>query len=380
MNSFTMAAQSCDTLTDNGAITHSTSGSACVDLFGNIGSMRNRSEGEIISMFSKALGENPLDALKILFWSRDIRGGAGERKTPQILLKWLAESYPTFVVKNINLIPYYGRWDDLFCLFGTECQDSALVLIEKALEAGDALCAKWMPRVGSSKAPIAYIIRQYLGLSQKQYRQLLVSLSKTVEQQMCKRDWSTIQYAQVPSLAMTRYRKAFGRQDGPRFAQYLEDCKSKKTAIHAGTLLPHNIVKHYLFSADRQVDDTLEEQWKALPNYMSETTERIMPLLDVSGSMTCGSPRAIDICISLGTYIAERNVGPFKDHYIEFSAKATMHQLQGYSLRDRINNVSQVNWGCNTDIQGAFNLILGVGIRNNILESDMPTILLCFSD
>ena len=63
------------TLTENGGVTHKTTNSALLDMFGMGGAMRNRSEEDIILMFKKAYTENPVYALKCLFYLRDVRGG-----------------------------------------------------------------------------------------------------------------------------------------------------------------------------------------------------------------------------------------------------------------------------------------------------------------
>lgn len=63
------------TTTENGAITHKTTESALLDMFAMGGAMRNRSIGDVTLMFKKAYQENPVYALKCLFYLRDIRGG-----------------------------------------------------------------------------------------------------------------------------------------------------------------------------------------------------------------------------------------------------------------------------------------------------------------
>ncbi len=63
------------TLTENGGVTHKTTNSALLDMFGMGGSMRNRSDDDVIFMFKKAYEENPEYALKCLFYLRDCRGG-----------------------------------------------------------------------------------------------------------------------------------------------------------------------------------------------------------------------------------------------------------------------------------------------------------------
>ena len=127
------ALQTDDAKTTNGMVTNSTSLSACVDLFFQIGALRQRSESEKIKVFEKAFGENAIVALKILFYSRDVIAGQGERATFRTILKHLATKYPTIVSKNAHLIPQLGRWDDLYSLFGTDCEQRALELFNLAL-------------------------------------------------------------------------------------------------------------------------------------------------------------------------------------------------------------------------------------------------------
>ena len=96
------------TFTENGAKAHSSTGSACVDFFGIGGSLRSRTPDEIFDLFLAAYHEDPLTALRILFYIRDIRGGLGERDTFRIIMGKLAQSCPSdraAVRMNMRLIP-----------------------------------------------------------------------------------------------------------------------------------------------------------------------------------------------------------------------------------------------------------------------------------
>ena len=63
------------TLTANGALTHKTTKSDLLDMFAMGGSYRRRSEEDVILLFKKAYEENPVYALKCLFYIGDCRGG-----------------------------------------------------------------------------------------------------------------------------------------------------------------------------------------------------------------------------------------------------------------------------------------------------------------
>ena len=80
--------------TSNGCVTNSTSGSFLVDFFFECGAMRFRSDEDIITAFSKAFEEDPTYATRILFWARDIRGGLGERRLFNVIIKHIANSNP----------------------------------------------------------------------------------------------------------------------------------------------------------------------------------------------------------------------------------------------------------------------------------------------
>lgn len=107
------------THTENGAITHKTTQSALLDMFAMGAAMRTRSDEDVILMFQKAYAENPVYALKCLFYIRDARGGQGERRFFRTVMHWLAIHYTEVARRNMKFIPEYGRYDDLYCLVGT---------------------------------------------------------------------------------------------------------------------------------------------------------------------------------------------------------------------------------------------------------------------
>lgn len=118
MNAFVNAVNAPSmTTTTNGMAAYDKTGSKLVDLFFNIGSARNNPN--IVQEFMTAYGHDKLLALKCLFWVRDVRGGAGEREVFKKILIALCEYDPDTLIKNIHLIPVYGRWDDGLCLTGT---------------------------------------------------------------------------------------------------------------------------------------------------------------------------------------------------------------------------------------------------------------------
>ncbi len=372
------AIQTQDTLTENGMTTNSTTLNECVNLFFQVGALRGQDKQRLISKFSKAFTEDSLTAMKILFWARDVRGGAGERQIFRDIITWLAETHPTTLKKNVHLISEYGRWDDFLTLVTSKtCWEVALECVRLGLLNEDGLCAKWMPRKGVK----ANIIRKYLGVTPKQYRKLLVRLTNVVETPMCSKDWASIDYSKLPSLASSRYQRAFLKNDTKRYEEFKLALENGETTVNAGALYPYDVVKSLQFNGDNTVS---QAQWESLPNYMEDSTDRILPIVDVSGSMGCSAGNnpnltCMDVAVSLGLYISERNEGVFKDTFLTFSSNPTLQVLNG-PLVDRLSQLKCADWAMSTDLQKAFKLILNQAVKHNVPVEEMPTKLLILSD
>ena len=365
------------TLTANGMVTNPTTLNKCVDLFFSIGSMRGKSKESVNKLFEQAFLENPLVATKILFWVRDIRSGAGERKVFRDVIEYLSVNSPLTLRKNINFISEFGRWDDILVLMGTELEDEMFEIIKTALTNGDGLCAKWMPRKGE----VANKLRRLFKTTPKQYRKMLVDLTNVVETKMCSKDWESIDYSKIPSLASSRYQKSFKRNDIERYEEYKNSLIEGTAKVNAGAVYPYDIIKSMKMGGDEVVNS---KQWESLPNWMEGSEERILPVVDVSGSMECpagGNPNltCMDIAVSLGMYISERSEGNFKDAFITFSESPELQYLKG-SLEQRLRQLMGSDWGMSTNLEKVFKLILTQAKNNNISEEFMPTKILILSD
>ena len=85
------ALQTKDTMTENGMTTNSSSLNHCVNLFFQIGAMRGMDKKRLLAKVSKAFNEDPLTTMKIIFWARDVRGGAVRDKFRDCLI-WLCDN------------------------------------------------------------------------------------------------------------------------------------------------------------------------------------------------------------------------------------------------------------------------------------------------
>ncbi|WP_294469747.1 DUF2828 family protein [uncultured Ruminococcus sp.] len=399
------------TYTENGAVAHYSTLSDCLDLFAFVGSMRGQSDKFIIDAFVKAFIEAPDLALRIIFYARDVRGGLGERDVFRKIIKYLACTVPESVSKNLHLIPEYGRYDDLYSLFDTPCEDEMIQLIKDQLtEDADnmvrnknvSLLAKWMPSVNTSSAKTRAFAKKFcksLGLSEKKYRRLLSELRSyidVVEKRMCGRDY-TFDYEKLPSKALFDHRKAFYRNDRERYSEYLRRVREGKSVMHTGTLVPYNVVNACYDIIEscvyRRIDsedlarrrlkeiEVLNTTWNALADYTDG--RNALAVIDTSGSMLfseSGNNIPLISAAALGIYLADKNTGYFAKHFMVFSQKARMIELKGETIIQKVNYLLSKSEIANTNVKDVFDVILRTATENNVPQNEMPSVIYLLSD
>ena len=378
MNAFVNAVANQEARTANGMVARKSTAKATVDLFYKIGASRGKN---ITGDFTAAYVENADVALRIAQWARDVRGGAGERQLFRDILVHLEKRDPDAALALLRKVPEVGRWDDIFVFTSPVLKSAAYSMLGDALRANNGLAAKWTPR----KGPIAAEVRAFFGMTPKQYRKSLVGLTKVVETQMCAGDWDNINFSHVPSVASRLYKKAFHRHT-PLFAEYVAKLVSgdKTVKVNANAIFPHDVLKgiaHSYTKLDKTETDHVIAQWDALPNYVGDAS--ILPLVDVSGSMATSVPgstvRCLDVAVSLGLYLADKNKGVFKDTFLTFSSKPQLVTLKG-NIVDKVAQMSKSDWEMSTNLHAAMDKILSVAVKGSVPASDMPAMLLVLSD
>ena len=380
------------TYTENGALTHKSTGTALLDMFAMGGAYRTRTDADVILLFKNAYIENPVYALKCLFYLRDVRGGQGERRFFRTVMHWLASYDIEAARRNLNNVAEYGRWDDLYCFVGTSLENDAFEIMKKQL-ALDVQCktpsllAKWLKSENTSSKEsraLASKTREYLGWSHKQYRKTLSILRARInvlERLMSAGRWDEIEFDKIPSKAGFIYKNAFARRDIIK-AKYEAFAKNTTTKVNAEVLNPVDIANK-IFSYDywhqpSDVDRAMfDKYWMNLKDYYNGRKENGIAIVDVSGSMA-GQP--MNAAVSMGAYIAERGKGPFKDHFITFSGNPQLVKFEGVDTYDQFWRARQADWGMNTNIEAAFDMMLRVAIQNKCSQEDLPSVLYILSD
>lgn len=362
--------------TQNDALTFTRSGSHLLDFYAQAGAMR-RSPDKALDLFKAAFAEDRQSALRILFYLRDVRGGQGERTLFRKCLEWLGSTFPEVFKQVVGFVPEYGRWDDV--LFD---DPACWSLIEKQLTAdieseAPSLLAKWLPTINASSPTTrakAKLVADKIGFSPIKYRKMVRNLRKkikTVEEAMSARLWESINYSSVPSQAARIYKKAFAKHDEKRYGEFIAKATTGEVKINAATLYPYQLYK----DAHNDYQPALEALWNQLPDYTQG--KNALVIADTSGSMA-GDP--LSVSVSLALYFAERNKGPFKDHFLTFSVNPKLQRIVGKTLIEKMSAMDRADWDGNTNLEAAFRLILSTAVQNSVKPEDMPETLYIISD
>ena len=383
------------TRTENGAVALNTTGDARLDFFGTVGSLRGADKERITRLFSEAYKADPLFATKIAFYARDIRGGLGERQTFRTILAFMAKYHPEALRPNLDLIGVYGRYDDLYCLIGTPMEAEMWAAMKRQFEEdrqnmqeGNAisLLAKWIKTADASSAntrKLGILTAQKLGYSVYEFKRLVRAMRKhigIVEALMSAGRWDEIRYSAVPSRAMMIYRNAFREHDAERYNAFVHRAVSGEETIHSAALYPYDIIENVVDmhwgEAEIMADDTLEAQWRQLPDYVEAGTNALV-IADTSGSMS-GRPMATSV--GLAVYFAERNTGPYHNMFMSFSGTSRIQMLKGETLAQKICSIDMFDWETNTNLQAAFRHVLEIAVKNHVAQEDIPKSLIVISD
>ena len=398
------------TRTENGAVTRKTTMSALLDLFGTGAAYRTRSESDCIVLFQKAFDENPVYALKCLFYLRDARGGQGERRFFRVVTKWLADNKTAAMKRNLKYVPEFGRWDDLYAFIGTALEQDAFDLMGEQFVLDlqcktPSLLAKWLKSENTSSADsraLATKTRKAFGLTPREYRKSLSVLRARInvlERLMSAGQWDKIEFDKIPSKAGLVYRNAFARHDVERMKakvevqSYADFVQDKNTKVNAKALYPYEVVakatnycgiNHYWDRYEK--NDPVEcaainKYWDNLEDYFNGASLDALCMIDTSGSMWGTDASApINVAISIGLYAAERARGPFHGHYISFSSRPQLIETYGFDFVDKVKWIYSTNLCENTNIEAAFDMLLNTAINSHCRQSDLPKTIIVVSD
>ena len=377
----------------------------------------------VLAMPSKEALE---DLCVLLFQTRNIRGGKGERALAYDMLAALDKKQHALSLALLPLFSHYGCWKDLFVLGQNAAfKETVLDLTVKQFAADNtaikreggkvSLLAKWAPREKSFNGLLAkWLANQLfphltiLSERMKAYRKMVSALNKhidTVEVKMCDRHFADIEPSRVPGRALQKYRKAFlneastfkdGHHDkfarGERSTEYdrIEGAKHFSEHFAAGakgdvilkggdTVYPHEVVEAVYHSHDNsEAERNLRlGQWLALVAKAKEggALKNCLAMCDFSGSMD-GLPKMVSL--ALGMLIAEVS-GTNK--ILTFDSDPQWHTFNpAHNLYEKVASIGNIGHGLSTDFQKAMDLVLQDIKERRVKPEEVAKDLIVFTD
>lgn len=406
--------------------------------------VRGLSLENLLTYIDEAAAENIIDTFVIAFNLRDCRGGKGERDLGRAALKWLLHTHPDEFAKVVDLLPEYGRWDDLLVLFPnfdvyqkSILTDEQLEVYERNLEKATAirnsiprkivdqlkadlalmnegksvsLCCKWVPTENDAFDRRYKLVKQICKAAKwnpKFYRKEvcspLRSYIKIVEKFMCSKSWDSIDFSKVPSCAAKRLKKAFLKNAPVAYSNWVNTLVSgsPNVKVNATQLFPHELVHEMrqFFTYNRHGQpsgaelqaqiDVCSKQWEVLETKTRElgALSDSLVVVDTSSSMEAKISQTkmscMDVSLALGLLISNSVRGPFHNHVITFSENPSFVVLKDDTFKNRVFALSSIAWGGTTNFQATFDLILDSAIKyknDTGREMTMPKRLFVISD
>jgi hypothetical protein len=380
---------------------------------------------EKIKSFMKTLltknKEVVVELLVLIFQTRDIRGGKGERDLFYYMLSMFLDTFPSFSYEILQQVPEYGYWKDLWNIYEGVCSEvkEQIDRVVKEQYTKDlsaehpSLLAKWLPREKSEFDSLAKHFAEVFfpdadrtnSEHMRLYRKSVSDLNRrlqTTEIKMCGQTWADIVPHHVPGRLMKKNKDAFFNNPTKRqtrrnaeyrypdnedrmkcrknFKEYVEELKTgKKVAKAANVLMPHELVKEVSGYA-KDHDELIQAQWEAIRNdtIAGGGLDKCVFMCDFSGSMD-GTPKYVSLALGiLGSEIAHPD---FKDYILTFDHNPVWHCFKGRrTLRDKVASVGSLGQGLNTDFRRACDLILQKLVEHKIPPSEAPTDLVVLTD
>lgn len=343
--------------TENGDVSYKSTGDNLTDLF------------FMTPYFEKHLDEvnigNTEKEKLFSMFIRDPRFGLGRRDLGRKLMELSG-------VDTYN-ITKAGRMDDLWHI----PTDENIQYLRENISNG--LVKKWLPRLTGKDKRIAKALCKMWGMTEKEYRQL-IKTDATVEYKLSyavKENGTplndlfkegnyehplveTINFEEVPSLAMNKYLHAFStRKDiKDRFGKYIADVKENKSKVNVST---SNVMDAYknVKNVNNEASEIISN--KIIDNETIGVELDAITILDTSGSMAWGSDcdyKPIDKANALALAISSKSTYA-PNQVISFSSRPKLMQIKGDTLAEKYR--SMYTGDCsNTDFGAVMKLLQGL--------------------
>lgn len=366
-----------------------------INFYAKAGFLRYEKDEVIINIFMDAYNENPHQAMKLLFYLRDKEKGLGERRVFRVIIKHLGKMNSSYLASNIDLIPVYGRWDDLYSLFDTYLQGEAIGLIRKQIsldlkaDVPSNMC-KWLKSENASSKEskdFARKTRIAMDLSSKEYRNLLTLLRKRVnivEHEMSNNNWKSIKYGDLNYRIIKRYKKAFVRHDKKRFLDYIRVLEEENVeeVKEKSELYPFDIIDGICNGSNDAERKHLLEMWENIPDYNVKNSgdTLVCPALTKKNIYSKNKEVVFSAGISTALYLLDKNKDKFKDYILINNPHPNLKRIKSENLIDRINETAKACVAEEINIESILDIILFAAIKNGLDRDKLPKRILFIFD
>jgi len=432
MNAFINSLTVKNTVTENGALSNSSTGSVLLDQFSKASTYVNvsRPQSDVDIDMVAIWDENPELAMRMLFYWRmitrknksvysdlGVQRGQGIRKEVFQRLLWVAKYHPETFCNNLYLLTEVGSWKDLITLWEMDAEgvirlESIYVLIALEIAGADEELPahlfhlenikKYLPTLRSkSKLKTEHLKKmrvfadgfmKFFEMNEREYRKFKSSgISHKFQRDICQKKFDELNFAAIGGRVINNLVKT-GKK-GTSFMErwnleerYIKWLDSKNTINFVG--YPYELMKKVGTNMSLIEYYTLNKQFETLlSNGRAEEGSikgNVWCALDTSASMKSEVSKGItayDICVSLGIYFSTLNEGAFQNQVIMFDDISSSMKLSG-SFCDKVRQIRKATtaWG-STNFQSVIDEIVRIRENNpNIPVSDYPETLLVVSD
>ncbi len=350
----------------------------------DISYLRNASEEEIINRFNDILLFNYDESLKFLFFVRSINSGLGERRIFRVLLKYLAKENPSMIENNIRIIPKYGRWDDLYALFDTSLEGRVVTIFKSQIQKDlnskkPSTLGKWLKSENSSSKEsrsLGYKTRVLLDYSPKEYRKLLSNLRRKlnlVESNITTKQYQKINYESLSKIALTKYKKAFLRNDNKKYNFYL------KNEYYIKNFSPTKIISYLTAGVDSEILNKKIE--KLLFDIIIKEAKILEDSIIINGLKEDENYDIKSLLLFTIVLYKKINLNVFKNYYISFKKNPKFNKLSESNTINNIKSIYNKYTNFNINLDSALDLLLFTLLKKNINIDSVPkSILFIYND
>jgi hypothetical protein len=423
-----------ETLSGNGALKYSSTGSALVDQFGVMGKFKAPRSFQDISRDAELLwADDKWDAVAFSVFVRmisrqtmyqdgtmtSVSQKGGELRHEGIMrFLWLHFKDEKTFWTNVGLMISAGSWKDIFTMLSYDLVHHGWngrklnwkkfgELILSGLENSNTsdLIKKYLPQIKAKSScktveaqadtiiakwicSLVFGTKENAGSTYKQYRKLKTSGTAHEWQKLIStKQFDRIDFNKVHGRALSKLVQGkflFNQKLSDKYAEWIKAPETKEVKY---TGFVHELFEGLGKRARRKVtsqeEETINKQFATLVKKGGETGQTsLIVVRDTSGSMsspaTGTTMSCYDIAKALALYFSEFLTGRFADAWIEFNSDAQMHTWKGQTPVDKWKNDHSSYVG-GTNFQSVINLFVNLK-QKGISEEDFPTGILCISD